>query len=62
MAQQQVDSKSNEIPAVRPMLRQVDLKGMIVTTDALHTQKELAQFLEGSNRFMVTFGQPVKGL
>ena len=37
------ESKSNEIPAGRLLLRQQDLLGKIVLTDALHTQVETAQ-------------------
>jgi len=37
------ESKSNEIPAARQLLRQQDLVGKIVLGDALHTQVETAQ-------------------
>jgi predicted transposase YbfD/YdcC len=37
------DSKSNEIPAGRQLLRPQDLIGQIVLADALHTQDETAQ-------------------
>jgi hypothetical protein len=36
-------SKSNEIPAARQLLRTQDLRGKIVLADALHTQVETAQ-------------------
>jgi hypothetical protein len=42
IAQQQVKDKSNEIPAVRDMIDQLDLEGVTVTIDAMHTQKETA--------------------
>jgi hypothetical protein len=45
IAQKQVASKSNEIPAARPLLEPLNLKGTVVTGDALHTQKDLARFL-----------------
>jgi hypothetical protein len=45
IAQQQIESKSNEIPAVAPMLQAVDIQGMVVTADALHTQKGFAEFV-----------------
>ena len=45
LAQQQVETKSNEIPAAKPLLRPLDLAGKVVTADAMHTQKELARFL-----------------
>lgn len=39
IAQVAVDKKSNEIPALRTLLDPLDIKGRIVTLDALHTQK-----------------------
>jgi predicted transposase YbfD/YdcC len=42
--QVQVDSKSNEIPAARQLIRQIGpLDDILVTTDAAHTQVETAQ-------------------
>lgn len=38
-----VDDKSNEIPAVRELIEQIDVKGKIVTADAMHCQKETAK-------------------
>lgn len=35
-----IDEKSNEIPALPQLIALLDLKGAIVTADALHTQKE----------------------
>ena len=35
-----VDEKSNEIPAVRELLDMLDIKGAVVTMDAMHCQKE----------------------
>jgi hypothetical protein len=45
IAQREVDSKSNEIPAAAPLLEPLDLAGRCVTADALHTQRNLACFL-----------------
>jgi hypothetical protein len=45
IAQTQVDDKSNEITAVRPMLENIDIRGMVVTADAMHTQRDTATFL-----------------
>lgn len=45
IAQKKVPSKSNEIPAARLLLEPLDLKGKVVTADAMHTQKDLARFL-----------------
>lgn len=45
IAQKQIASKSNEIPTARPLLEPLDLKGKVVTGDALHTQRDLARFI-----------------
>jgi len=45
IAQRAVDQKSNEITAVRPLLEPLDLRGKVVTADAMHAQKEHARFL-----------------
>lgn len=45
IAQKEVPAKSNEIPSAIPLLEPLDLKGKVVTADALHTQKDLARFL-----------------
>lgn len=39
LGQVKVDEKSNEITALPALLENLDIKGAIVTTDALHTQK-----------------------
>ena len=38
-----VDSKSNEIPAVRELVDMLDIKGLIITADAMHCQKATAE-------------------
>jgi len=43
LGQLKVDSKSNEIPAVMALLDLLDIRGCIVTTDAMHCQKKTAQ-------------------
>ena len=40
LAHADVDMKSNEIPAVQTLLEKLDLKGAMVTLDALHCQAE----------------------
>ena len=40
LAQITVDSKSNEIPAVRELIDMLDIQGMVLTMDAMHCQKE----------------------
>jgi len=45
VAQRPVDEKSNEITALRPMLAQVPLDGVIVTADAMQAQQDAGRFL-----------------
>ena len=47
LGQVEVDSKSNEIPAVRALSSSLDLTGRIVTMDAMHAQQETARCLLG---------------
>jgi predicted transposase YbfD/YdcC len=62
LGQVQVDEKSNEITAVRPLLGDVDLAGVVVTADAMHTQTAFAQWLievkQAHYLFMVKANQP----
>ena len=54
--------KSNEIPAFKSMLAEMDIKGAVVTADAMHTQKDTAQFIkekkEADYLFTVKDNQP----
>jgi predicted transposase YbfD/YdcC len=43
-----VSEKSNEIPAARELLRLLDLNGVVVTMDALHTQHDTAALVVGA--------------
>jgi predicted transposase YbfD/YdcC len=43
--QEQVDEKTNEIKHVKPLFENVDIEGSVVTADALHTQKDFANYL-----------------
>ncbi len=45
IAQVQVDAKSNEISAVGPLLKPLDIEGAVVTADAMHTQKDTATLI-----------------
>lgn len=45
VAQQMVADKTNEIPCVQPLLKDLDIEGCVVTADALHTQTETARFV-----------------
>ncbi len=48
LGQAAVDAKSNEIPAVRDLLKAfADLAGAVITIDALHTQHDTAQAITG---------------
>lgn len=40
LAQRSTDEKSNEIPAVQELLKELNIKGHIVTADALNCQKQ----------------------
>jgi len=50
LAQHKVDSKSNEITAVPLLLKLLNLKGAVVTLDAMGTQTEIAQLAQASRR------------
>ena len=45
VGQQRVDSKTNEITRVKPLLEQLDIEGGVLTADALLTQKEIAEYV-----------------
>jgi predicted transposase YbfD/YdcC len=45
LGQLEIDSKTNEIPALRELARELDLAGRVVTGDALHAQQETARCL-----------------
>ena len=45
LAQVDVDTKTNEITGFRPLLDGLDLAGRIITADAMHTQREHADWL-----------------
>ena len=48
LAQLDVGEKTNEITCFQPLLETVaDLAGMVVTSDAMHTQREHADYLLG---------------
>lgn len=40
LTQNQVDEKSNEIPALIELLDNLSLKNCVITMDAMHTQKK----------------------
>ncbi len=45
LAQAEVDGKTNEITCFAPLLAPLDLAGAVVTADAMHAQREHAEFL-----------------
>ncbi|MER6958222.1 ISAs1 family transposase [Streptomyces sp. NPDC000618] len=62
IAQRQIAEKSNEIPAVAPLLDRIDLRGVVVTADALHTQRAHAEHVitAGGHYLMVVNGNQKK--
>jgi len=45
VAQEPIEEKSNEIPAIKPLLQKVPCQGSLITADALHCQQETARFI-----------------
>lgn len=45
LAQRSTDDKSNEIPAVQELLKELNIKGTMVVADALNCQKETAEII-----------------
>ena len=45
VAQEPIDTKSNEIPALQPLLKKVSAGHTLITADALHCQQESARFV-----------------
>lgn len=43
LLQKTVEDKTNEIPVVKELIQMLDVKGMIITADAMHCQKETAE-------------------
>ena len=50
LGQKVIESKSNEIPAVRDLIDELDIKGAVVTMDAIHCQKETAEKIIDNGR------------
>ena len=63
LGQVAVDAKSNEITAIPALLRQLDLKGCIVTIDAIGTQTAIAeQIVAGGADYVLALKGNQKGL
>ncbi len=45
IAQCEIDSKTNEIPMVPTLLEGIDVRGAVITADALHTQAKTAKYI-----------------
>jgi predicted transposase YbfD/YdcC len=62
LAQRQVGGAPEEVPAFAPLLAPLDLAGVVVTTDALQTHPQAAEFLVTSKQahylFVVKANQP----
>jgi predicted transposase YbfD/YdcC len=43
LGQRAIDEKTNEIPVFREMLESIDIKGKIITADALHCQRDTCE-------------------
>lgn len=43
LLQKTVENKTNEIPAVKELIEMLDVKGIVITADAMHCQKETAK-------------------
>lgn len=53
LQQVRVAHKSNEIPAALEAVKGLDLRGTIITADALHTQRELSAYITGAGGHFV---------
>jgi predicted transposase YbfD/YdcC len=53
--QRQVPAKTNEIKAFTPLLDTIDITGMAITADALHTQRTHATYLHKREAFYVFY-------
>lgn len=50
ISQRKIDSKTNEIPEIKPLLSPLKIAGSVVTADAMHTQKDTARFIVEDKR------------
>ncbi|MEU4035650.1 ISAs1 family transposase [Streptomyces collinus] len=53
IAQRQIAAKSNEIPAVAPLLDRIDLCGVVVAADAMHTQRTHAEHVTAGGHYLL---------
>ncbi|NNH72476.1 ISAs1 family transposase [Nocardia uniformis] len=45
LGQVDVDGKTNEIPLLRELLARIDIDGMLITADAMHTNRDTATYI-----------------
>ena len=45
VAQEPIQEKSNEIPALKPLLKSLPIQSGLITADALHCQQESSRFI-----------------
>ena len=50
ISQRKIDSKTNEIPEIKPLLAHLNITGSIISADAMHTQKNTARFIVEDKR------------
>jgi len=64
LGSQMVDSKTNEIPVARSLVRQLDLEGRLVGLDALHTQQETSREIvqEAGGDYLLTVKKNQPGI
>jgi predicted transposase YbfD/YdcC len=63
LGQRQVDAKSNEITAIPALLKLIEIKGCIVTIDAIGTQTKIAkQIIEGGGDYLLEVKENQKKL
>jgi len=62
ISQKTISEKSNEIPAMRELLKLIDVRGAMVTADALHCQTETAKaiYTAGGDYLLCTKGNQDK--
>jgi hypothetical protein len=45
LSQEPIQEKSNEIPALKPLLSKLPCQGSLITADAMHCQQQSARFV-----------------
>jgi predicted transposase YbfD/YdcC len=62
LGQVDVGTKTNEITCFQPLLDDIDLRGAVVTSDAMHTQREHAEYLtsRGAHYIVIVKGNQKK--